>query len=271
MRSTLNSLVHRDAPCKLSKTNVAPMFGWPRPTCPVDPHAKEWIEGRLQWLANEFGLDVFTQRPLILPLQEFFPDKYDGSEESLRTLLDRVCGYMDADPALVELELFSNRNRVWLVDDQGQYLPHEAGLYDEQSHKTVILLETSQLDDPMTLVGTMAHELAHLRLLGERRASYDEFDNELLTDLTVVFYGLGIFLANVPRAWQSLFTAWPDADVRKPEYMTQPMFGYALAHAAWFRNEQKPAWAKHLRIDARSSFKQGLRYLLQTGDSKFKP
>ncbi|MEO0359296.1 MAG: proton-conducting transporter membrane subunit, partial [Pseudomonadota bacterium] len=29
----------------------------------------------------------------------------------------------------------------------------------------------------------------------------DEFDNELLTDLTVVFHGLGIFLGNGPRNW----------------------------------------------------------------------
>ena len=27
----------------------------------------------------------------------------------------------------------------------------------------------------------------------------EEYDNELLTDLTVVFFGLGIFLANAPR------------------------------------------------------------------------
>jgi hypothetical protein len=247
------------------------MFGWSRPRCPVDPHAKHWIERRLQWLADEFGIDVFAHRSLILPLEEFFPDEYDGSDASVRVMLDRVCSYMDADPALVELEFFTNHNEVWLVNNHGQYVPHEAGLYDEQSHKTVIHLETSQLNDPMTLVGTMAHELAHLRLLGEGRVTSDEFDNELLTDLTVVFYGLGVFLANVPRAWESQFTNWPRTDVRKLEYMTHPMFGYALAHAAWFRNEQQPDWAKHLRTDARCAFKQGLQYLWETGDSVFKP
>jgi hypothetical protein len=49
------------------------------------------------------------------------------------------------------------------------------------------------------------------------------------------------------------------------------MFGYALAHAAWFRKEQKPPWQKYLTMDARSSFKQGLRFLWGTGDSTFKP
>ncbi len=247
------------------------MFGWFRPTCPVDPRAKNWIETRLAWLADEFGLDVFTRRSIILPLQEYFPDNYDGSEAAAKSLLDRVCRYMDADMDRVELQFFTNNNELWLINDRGQVLPQNAGLYDEQSHKTTIHLETSQLDDPMTLVGTMAHELAHLRLLGERRIPDEIFDNELLTDLTVVFHGLGIFLANVPRAWESDFTYWPSSKVPKPEYMTQPMFGYALAHAAWLRNEAKPTWAKHLHLDARASFKQGLRYLMETGDSKFKP
>lgn len=247
------------------------MLGWFRPTCPVDPHAKRWIEQRLSWLSQQFGRDVFTRRALILPLEEFFPDRYDRSTASVRTLADRVCAYMDADPERVELEFYTHRGDLWLVNDRGQTLPRTAGLYDEQPDKIVIHLETSQFENPMELVGTMAHELAHLRLLGEGRISPQVFDNELLTDLTVVFHGLGIFLANVPRAWESEFKTWPGTDARRSEYMTQPMFGYALAHAAWLRHERKPAWARHLRLDARASFKQGLRYLWATGDSEFKP
>jgi hypothetical protein len=97
------------------------------------------------------------------------------------------------------------------------------------------------------------------------------FDNELLTDLTVVHFGLGIFLANTPRHWDSLYSKWPDTNLRKPEYMTPPMFGWALAHLAWFRGEGKPAWAKHLAWGARTNLKQGLRYLPEAGDSSYRP
>ena len=31
------------------------MFGWLFASCPVDPHAKRWIEQRLRWLTDEFG------------------------------------------------------------------------------------------------------------------------------------------------------------------------------------------------------------------------
>lgn len=247
------------------------MFSWFRPTCPVDSFAKLWIEHRLGWLADEFGLDVFTRRSLILPSAEFFPEKYDGSEDTVRVLIEQVCRYMDADSERVELKFFTDKANFWLVNEKGQAVPRPAGLYDEQYGRTVIHLETSQFAEPMDLVGTTAHEIAHLRLLGEDRVPGDVFDNELLTDLTVVFHGLGIFLANSPRTWPSGFTTWPGTQARKPEYMTQPMFGYALAHAAWHRNEKSPEWAKFLRHDARASFKQGLRYLWATGDSEFRP
>ena len=92
--------------------------------------------------ADEFGLDVFMRRTMILPLKDFFPDEYDASDESIRVLLDHVCGYMDADPALVELEFFSNPNDLWLINRRGQYLPHLAGQYDEQQSQKAIIHRT---------------------------------------------------------------------------------------------------------------------------------
>lgn len=248
------------------------MFGWFRPTCPVDAAAKAWIEQRLAWLGEEFGLRIFVERPVILPTHEFFPDPYDGSEASIRALLDRVCGYMHVDPLRVEMELFSNNYELGLVNDAGKLLPTDAaGWYDEAHDKFQIRLDANQIDEPMTLVGTMAHELSHARLRGERRVVAESYDEELLTDLTTVFHGFGVFLANIPRNWDSMYTEWPDTELKKPEYMTLPMYGYALAHQAWFRDEPRPDWMRHLRLDARAVLKQGLQYLMRTGDSSFRP
>ena len=146
-----------------------------------------------------------------------------------------------------------------------------AGLYEEGRTRFIVRLDEAGLSTPMDLVGTMAHELAHVRLLGEGHVDPEVFDNELLTDLTVVFFGLGIFLANSPRTWESQFTKWPDSALIRPEYMSRPMFGYALAHLAWFRGEEKPAWATHLHWNARPDLKQGIRYLFRTGASEFRP
>lgn len=154
------------------------------------------------------------------------------------------------------------------MNDQGDWLPSgAAGLYEG----AIIKIAEDQFGNPNDLVGTMAHELAHLRLLGEGRAMSEAFDNELLTDLTAVFFGFGIFLANCPRYYDSLNKLWPGTTLTKPEYMTGPMFGYALAHVAWFQEEERPAWADHLCSGAWANMKQGLRYLWRTGNSSFRP
>lgn len=177
---------------------------------------------------------------------------------------------MNADPKNVELQLFTQKTDLWLVNDGGHYLPNgAAGLYDEKLDRTIIHIETSELLDLAGLVGTMAHELSHLRLIGENRVTGFEYDNELLTDLTAVFHGLGIFLGNSPRNWDSQYSTWPNTDLKKPEYMTLPMFGYALAHSAWLRHKPKPEWARFMSFELPATFTQSLRYLNKTGDSTF--
>jgi hypothetical protein len=265
------------------------MFGWFRPTCPCDPAAKRWVEDRLQWLAREFGLHILLERPVILPTPEFFPDPWDGSPKAARRMFRRVCGYMGVHPGDVELELFDDKTPstmrhldptagfaagTWSgADSTGPSGSSPATEWEPLGRGTrgVVRLERGGLDRPADLIGVIAHELAHQRLLGERRVRDDIFDNELLTDLTAVYHGFGVFLANNPRKSTGTQSHWPGTKLHRPEYLSEPMFGYALAHLAWFRDEDNPAWVKHLRWAPRAVFRQGLRYLQKTADSTFKP
>jgi hypothetical protein len=248
------------------------MFDWLfPPRCPCDPSAKNWVEDRLEWLADEFDDNAYNGRPIVLPTKEFFPDAYDGSKKAIRQLLDRVCGYMDVVPDLVTLKIVSKAGKIGFVNEHGDAIPEAAGTYYEGYSKSIITIDTTELDRPMELVGTLAHELAHVRLLGESRIMSDTYDNELLTDLTTVHFGLGLFLANAPRNYRSQNSRWPESDLIKPEYMTTPMFAWALAHLAWFRGEDKPTWTRFLVMAAKAEFKLAYRYLTKSGDSWYRP
>jgi hypothetical protein len=236
------------------------MFDW-FSTCPVDPVARDWIDCRWRWLIDEFSGGLGADAPTILPTRDFFPEKYDQSDQAVRTLFDRICKYMSVSPNLIDLQFYSEPNRLALVNENGDAIGGAAGTYHKGDSSFVIRIERSQFDRPMTLVGTLAHELAHVRLLGEGRLDHDAFDNELLTDLTVVYHGMGIFLANCPRHWQSHLSTWPDTDALKPEYMTTPMYGYALALRCWLSDKTLPAWRGHLSPGVRSEFKQAFRFL----------
>ena len=248
------------------------MLGWFRPTCPVDANAKRWLEERLGWVCQQFPDNVFHERGMILPTDEFFPDPYDGSQNVAWSILNRVCRYMGVDHARVTLKFFRNNRDLYFVNGSGEPIPTgAAGTYELRPNYHLIRIEENELQEPMCLVGTIAHELAHARLLGEGYLHGREFDHELLTDLTTIVLGLGIFLANSPRHWPSQQSRWPWGDAHnKPDYMTPAMYGYALAHVAWARGERTPAWSKHLNWSARLNFKESQNYLWKTGGTSFK-
>ncbi|MBC7854762.1 MAG: hypothetical protein IAF94_15125 [Pirellulaceae bacterium] len=247
------------------------IFDWLRsaPECPCSPPAKAWVEEGLSWLCREFPENIFTGKRLILPTGEFFPEPYHGTDEDVEILLRRVCDYMQVDRSRVVLDLMTGGDKTLLVNEEGHYIASVGGTYEDAGDYAAIHLDVSALEDPIQVVGTLAHELAHHRLMGEQRVTGDEFDNELLTDLTTVALGLGLFLASSPRNWRSQYFKWEGTDFNRPEYMSPLMFGYALAHLAWFENESRPRWAKHIPYEARHSLNASLRYLSATGDSSF--
>ena len=235
---------------------------WPfASTCPVDEPSRRWLDEQLAWLARAFDGEGSVERDLILPTTDHFPDPYDGSPDAARTLFDRVCGYMDVEPDRARLAVIDETRGPALINRDGDLMPTAAGLYEEGADRATIHLDRSAFGRPMDLVATMAHELAHLRLMGEGRVDPDRFDNELLTDLTATWLGFGVFLANTPRGdWKAIAGTWPGTALRRPEYMTGPMYALALARIAGLRFEERPAWAAHLRWDARALFRQAMRW-----------
>jgi hypothetical protein len=249
------------------------MFGWfSRASCPCYPKAKEWVEERLEWIRSEFKSTVFDGKPLVHPTDDFFPEAYDHSQDAARVLLRRVCAHMGVPYESTILRFKHDPNKLWLVNHAGQYVPHAAGTFSGgYGRKYVITVDTDELASPAALIATFAHELAHARLLGEGRIGPRTFDNEMLTDLTSLALGFGLFAANSPRNWDSQNSRWPGTSLPKPEYMTPPMFGYALAHLAWFEGEKKPGWMKYLGAASRTDFAQGVRFLFATSETKFRP
>src|SRR5262249_51087023 len=145
------------------------------------------------------------------------------------------------------------------------------GIY-EQGPPERILINRSQLPEPLSLVGTLAHEVAHVLLLGDARISDESGDHELVTDLLTVFLGMGIFGSSCvirETSKNSALMSW--WSIGKRGYLSEKLYGYALALFAWARGEARPDWAHHLRPNVRAPFAKGLNYLQRTGDSLFRP
>ena len=242
------------------------MFGWLRPRCPVEPELKLWIERQMAWLTDRFGWDYLLARPIILPDDEFFPDLYEPTEQGVRTMLVRLCGYMGVDPAFVDLDLYSNRSAPEVESRQ----PEAAGLYESFEGRHAVSVEERQILDPANLTATLTHELGHVILLSQGYLHGDEPDHEPLTDLFTVFQGLGALTANAFLRDTSYHVGNLEGwSISRFGYLGHEAFGYALALFAWVRQERRGAWESALRRDIRSGFRKGRTYLERTDDSTF--
>jgi len=157
------------------------MFGWFRPTCPCDPEAKRWVEERLRWLARQFGLHILLERPIVVPTPEFFPDKYDATPNAARRLFARVCESMHVDSSDIKLVFFNDPTPgafhqldpslgfaagTWSSGDDEEEEESFAPKIRWKGESSVIRIERGALDRPADIIGTMAHELSHEKLLG---------------------------------------------------------------------------------------------------------
>jgi len=249
---------------------------WSKPQLTVSPEEQQWIEASFAWFLTQFGQDYFLKRRTILPTATFFPDKYHGTEACVLQVVRRTCQYMDVPPDSVEVGFFeegTERLSDRTLHPQGEYRSGAAGLYlhdQEAVAKARIAIHAGQLKRPMALVATIAHELGHVILLGGGRISRENKSHEPLTDLLTVFMGLGIFNANA--AFQ--FNQWQDHShqgwqVSRQGYMSEEMFGYALAGYCWLRNERPPGWTDLLAMNVRHYFKRSLAYLEKGGQTNF--
>ena len=244
------------------------MLRWLRtkPKCPVSWDDKTWVENGFTWLTNELGIDRLQRGTLVLPTTDFFPPQYHGTEEELDDLLNRVGELMGVDSERLRLNVYVDEHPRF----EGTWNEGTVGLYSESDGYFDIWLEVAILQDPLAVVATMAHEIGHVVLLGQRRVSPNRSDHEQLTDLVTVFLGLGILTANAvihEDYWHSgHFSGW---SMGRRGYLTMDVFGYALALYAVARGELKPAWLSHLRPDVRTACRNGIRYVTETGECHF--
>jgi hypothetical protein len=244
---------------------------WFAPQCPVDEGQELWIKQSSSWIVKQFNIQA-GEVVVILPTSEFFPDTYRAREEDVELLLNRVCRYMKVERERLELELFSDRskelrNHLPVFQSSGR---EAAGTYTNDGARRIrIRISTDHLSDPTSLVAVIAHELGHVLLLADGRISTDRKDHEPLTDLLTVWLGLGIFTANSAfkfSQWSGGFKqGW---ESRRLGYLTEQMFGYALAWFAFTRGERQPPWSKYLEGDSGHYFKTSMRFLDRVRRSK---
>jgi hypothetical protein len=150
-------------------------------------------------LLDRAGPDRFLTGPIFLPCDEHFPEPFRASRRGVRRLVQRLLAYvglsMDAN-----VDIFDSFDPHDELDDEGNICPlprgaaaYTAGIRDGRAH---VVVDLRQLDALDRLVGVLAHEVTHLYREHHGMMALDRDAEEMLTDLTSLYLGFGVFVAN---------------------------------------------------------------------------
>lgn len=228
---------------------------------PVTEEDKIWIDEDLNWLKAEFGEAHFGEIQTVRPSKEFYDRDFDGTEKDAEFILERTMELMHIREVDIRLDYFSN-SPIEMADGTILSTPADlsgrwdgaSGMYKQSKKGVIISIETGQLKNPSSLIATIAHELAHFILLGEKRI---EENDEILTDLTAIVYGFGIFIGNARFQFSAEGFGWQTSS---QGYLPEQIIAYAMAWLAKERNEE-PDYSHYLNKSLKRYFDQSLTWL----------
>lgn len=212
------------------------LFG---PKRPLGKDELEWQLAGFQYLLAEFGgTDAHRDTQLVNPLGDYFADSTLTGPARGEQLFDEVKTIAGMEEWPTRLVARESPKGSYQVNAQTFVQPigtGAAGTYQLLSTENggwvaEIRYDIGLVADPEALVATFAHELGHY-LLSTTRNSFPGGDDlhELLTDLTAVFMGFGLFLANSARDYSvQQFVGGHMSQTRRQGYLSERALVTAL-------------------------------------------
>jgi hypothetical protein len=141
-------------------------------------------------------------------------------------------------------------------------------LVPDETHGWIarISYDVAQLHDPQGFIATIAHELAHYIMSTAKRCPPGGWDlHELATDMTAIWMGFGIFLANNAKS----FEAFTDHDrqgwqARTSGYLNERAILTGMALCASLRGEDPAEAIPHLKPYLLKGYKLAINFIEQT-------
>ena len=243
---------------------------WPFGAKPfLDPEIEAWQIETWAWLLKNLGgVEDLAKSPIVQPTREFFPHtdaEGHALAEHIFAAVKRHARMEDWPCELVD-QPYAPRAYV------GGYVTLELveggsplGTFSHDGRRASITYAPESLREPVVLIATLVHELAHYRLAtlpGDRPGGAEAL--EFATDLTTVYLGFGAFGANCAfnfeRFQSGLSHGWKSA---RQGYLGEREWVFSLAIFLILRGQPvetlRPLLKHHLYVDLRTAFRSLIR------------
>jgi len=236
----------------------------------LDAEDEAWQIETWTWFLRQFGdLHHLKRTPLIAPTRDFFPPTDavgEGRAQHIFDCVKRLAGMQDwpcrlmPQPSRAEL-------RVGELAALKPLSHPPAGTFGFDGDEVVITYEPSNLSDPLKLIATLSHELAHYRLAALRcELPGGEEVHEYTTDLLCAYMGFALFHANsafhysqhqdvMSHGWQS----------SRMGYLGERGFTFALAVFLELKGQASDAAKPFLKNHLFSELGKARRHIVKRG------
>jgi len=242
------------------------MLGLFRSRLPIDRDEYDWLLAVFAWLVQRVDRDkAYRAARTILPSSDFFPpSRLEGHARAVE-LFEQVRAHaeMESWPCRLVAGEAERETRI----APGHALKHEnsppGGTFGHDGSDYVITYNPSAVARPADLVATFAHELSHylIHADGSMPPGGAELE-EHATDVTAVFLGFGVFMANGAKNFaQFQNEAESGWEMRRLGYLSEEALTAALAIFVRMAGEDAGAAEAALKDYLRGVFRGTLKVL----------
>ncbi len=221
---------------------------------------REWLIRYLRKLIERAGWERFVGGPIVEPLRTWFPEKWSGSVRDAHIVTQRLLHYADLGDLRPMFDSYES-----LEDEEGDerfdWAAYFSGIRDGRAYFGIQL---AILDEPEKAAGTMAHEVAHAWRARKKLVVEEAPDREeLLTDVSTIYLGFGIFTTNNTDRYRSEGTIdetrWSFSRVG---YLPMQAMAFLLALQASARDDRQETAKieRHLEPNQLRAFREAMEY-----------
>lgn len=200
----------------------------------LEAEIEDWVLETWAWLMTEFGgMERLQRAPLVLPTREFFPPTETEGHARALYLFDRIKLLSGLADWPCELEAY-DRPRGAQVAQVGaiRHGGSANGTFRTTGNRVIVSYASDLVGQPVQLIGTLAHELAHYLLRARARTDPPGGGDleELATELATAYLGFTVFRANTAFAFGQHGDAFSQGwAASRSGYLSERSWAFALA------------------------------------------